>query len=246
MEVPIKKVLWSDAVSSRIEQGPPYFLQRASLRPMLAAKAADFLSLVLAERPDLIVLPAGGLDRPTVEVFKILQSDDRARGIPIVALSRNPSEAASLRQAGCAEVFDMTLPAEDLQTKVASAAGMRLRRHVRYHVVLPVARGRFFSDFLGYSTNLSEGGIGFDTLTRLKQETAVRLRIYRNSEEKPIKVDGRVVAVRANVDTGVGYAIGVEFRGMSDPTQQRLKELFPSDGSVIWGPDPIPGSSPRV
>lgn len=242
----VKKVLWSESVRQRIDQGQPHFLKRASLRPVVAARAADFLALALAEHPDLIVLPSEGLDQPAAAVFKTLRADDRTRGIPIVALSRSSADAALLRQASCTEILDAGIPPEDLQAKVAGAAGMRIRRHVRYQLVLPVARGRFFSDFLGYSTNLSAGGIGFDTLTRLKQETAVHLRIYRNSEEKPIKVDGRVVAVRANVESGVGYAIGVEFKGMSDPIHDRLTELFPSDSSVIWGPDPIPGTTART
>jgi hypothetical protein len=238
MDMPVKKVLWSEPVRSRIDQGQPYFLQRASLKPVLASRAADFLSLALAERPDLIVLPAIGIDRPAIDLLKALRTDDRTRGIPVVALSRGGPEAAALRQSGCAEVFDTDIAADDLQGRIARAAGMHLRRHVRYHVVLPVARGRILSDFLGYSTNLSEGGIGFDTLTRLKQESSVHLRIYRNSEEKPIKVDGRVVTVRPNIGTGVGYAIGMEFRPMPGPIHDRIKELFPGDGSVIWGPDP--------
>ena len=47
-----------------------------------------------------------------------------------------------------------------------------------------------------------------------------------------------MVTVRPNIGTGVGYAIGVQFRGLTDDMNGKIRELFPGDGSVIWGPDP--------
>ena len=137
-----------------------------------------------------------------------------------------------------------SIPVELLQEKIASMLGMRLRKFRRYPVVLPVARGRLIREFLGYSNSVSEGGIGLDTLTRIKSSEHLALRIYRNTEEKPIGVSGRVASVRANIDTGIGYAIGVDFVELNDTDRGRLMELFPHDPSVIWGGDHEPGRGP--
>jgi len=91
---------------------------------------------------------------------------------------------------------------------------------------------------------VSEGGIGFDTLARIKGGEHLALRIYRNTEEKPIAVSGRVASVRANIDTGIGYAVGVEFLEMAETDKERLVELFPRDASVVWGGDPGPERTP--
>ena len=245
-ELPVKKVLWSEAVRSLIEQGQSHFLERSSMRALSASNAGDFVAQALAERPDLVVLPPGGLEQPAVWICQKLRGDDRTRGIPILAICRGAGDAEMLRASGCVDVVDQGLePPQALQDRIARAAGMRLRRHRRYRVVVPVARGRFISDFLGYSTNLSEGGVGFDTLTRLRANAAVFLRLYQTGDERPIKVRSRIVSVRPNTETGVGFATGVEFQGLKDADHDRLVRMFPQDSTVIWGPDP-PGSPVRA
>jgi hypothetical protein len=125
-----------------------------------------------------------------------------------------------------------------LQERIALALGLRLRRHPRFPVVLPVARGRIFHEFLGYSNEISEAGMGFDTIARIRSGDQLNLKIYRNTEEKPIGVTGRVCGVRPNIDTGAGYAVGVEFMRLASLDRQRLLELFPTDSCVTWGSDP--------
>jgi hypothetical protein len=121
---------------------------------------------------------------------------------------------------------------------------MKLRRHPRYPVVLPVARGRIFHEFLGYSSALSEGGMGFDTITRIRGGDNLPLRIYRNTDERPINVLGRVCGVRTNIDTGVGYAVGVEFLRLGAADHSRLCELLPAEPCVTWSGDNPEGSRP--
>ena len=87
--------------------------------------------------------------------------------------------------------------------------------------------------------------MGFETLSRVKKDECLPLRIYRNTEEKPIVVTGRVRGVRPNIDTGLGYAVGVEFQRLREVDRDRLIELFPADSTVIWGEDPPPSSSPE-
>ena len=183
-------------------------------------------------------------DMGAPELCRRIRQDDRTRGIPVLALASDDTQEFLFKEAGCTEVLPASIPAALLQEKIAAMLGMRLRRHARYPVVLPVARGRFIREFLGYSNAVSEGGMGFDTLARIKGGEHLALRIYRNTEEKPIAVGGRVASVRANIDTGIGYAVGVEFLEMAERDKERLVELFPRDPSVVWGDDPGPERAP--
>jgi CheY-like chemotaxis protein len=240
----VKQVLWSEAVRDRIDRGRPQFLARASLKALSAGGASILLDVAATDRPDLIVLSPESSDMGAPELCRRIRQDDRTRHIPILALASDDTQEFLFKEAGCTEVVRASIPAELLQEKIASMLGMRLRKHPRYPVVLPVARGRFLREFLGYSNAVSEGGMGFDTLARIKRGEHLALRIYRNTEEKPIAASGRVASVRANIDTGIGYAVGVEFMEMAETDKERLVELFPRDGSVVWGGDPGPERTP--
>jgi CheY-like chemotaxis protein len=235
--VALKKILWSESIRSRVESGRSDFLARASVRALCAVNAAVFFDLAESERPDLIVLPADPLDLPAVEICRRIRSDERTRSIPILALAPRGEEMKRLAVAGCDEVLDQETPVQDLQEKIASVLGVKLRRFVRYPIVLPVARGRIFHEFLGYTSQLSEGGMGFETISRVRSGEYLPLRIYRNTEEKPIGVTGRVAAVRPNIETGVGYAVGIEFLRLATTDRLRLVDLFPRDPSLSWTSD---------
>lgn len=239
----VKQVLWSASIRDRIDSGQPHFLARASLKAVSAGPAPVLLDVAATDRPDLIVLASETSGLPAPEICRRIRQDERTRDIPILALASDDTQEFLLREAGCTEVVRASISSSLLQEKIATMLGMRLRKFPRYPVVLPVARGRFIREFLGYSNAVSEGGMGFDTLARIRSGEHLALRIYRNTEEKPISVAGKVASVRANIDTGIGYAVGVEFVDLADRDKERLLELIPADKSVIWGGDPDPGRS---
>jgi CheY-like chemotaxis protein len=243
--VPVKKVLWSEGIRARIDQGKPYFLERASLTALSAGKASVLLDAAANDQPDLIVLPSEPLEMTAAEVCRRLRDDPRTHRIPVLAILPSQNGRDDLRRAGCTEILDTGVEPQALQEAIAAMIGVRLRRHMRYPVVLPVARGRVFREFLGYSNMVSEGGLGFETLARVRVEERLSLRIYRNTEERPIVAASRVAGVRPNIDTGVGYAVGVEFLDLAPDDRSRLLELFPRDPGVTWsGDDPTGARSP--
>jgi CheY-like chemotaxis protein len=233
--LPVKKILWSESIRSKVEAGGPRFLSRTSVKAFSASEYSQFLEIVAQEQIDLILLEADATDLPAVEICRRLSNDGTTRSIPILVLSGNGHDIEILQEAGCAGVIGAGTSPEALQQRIAEALGMRLRRHPRYPVVLPVARGRLFHEFLGYSNSLSEGGMGFDTIVRVREGDQLPFRLYRNSEEKPIGVTGRVCGVRPNLETGVGYTVGVEFLRLSTSDRGRLAELFPPEPCVTWG-----------
>jgi CheY-like chemotaxis protein len=238
-----KRVVWSEQVRARVESGPANFTHRASMESITADGLDAFLRLVVSEPTDLVVLDLESPDLPALEACQRLRSDRRTARVPVLVLAAGASDAESLTQSGCNEVIPAGIEPRVLQEKIAGALGLRLRRHPRFPVVLPVARGRIFHEFLGYSNSLSEAGMGFDTIARIRSGDELNLKIYRSTEEKPISVAGRVCGVRPNMDTGVGYAVGVEFVRLASPDKQRLVDLFPQEPCVTWGSD-APGDAP--
>jgi CheY-like chemotaxis protein len=232
-----KRVVWSDRVRGRVESGPSSFTQRASLETRAAGAFEALLAMVANEPTDLVVLDAFTGTAPAEDACRRLRADPRTAGIPILVLAADGADPESLQRAGCNEVIPEALEPRLIQEKIAGALGLRLRRHPRFPVVLPVARGRIFHEFLGYSNSLSESGMGFDTIARIRGGDELSLKIYRSTEEKPIAVSGRVCGVRPNIDTGVGYTVGIEFVRLATDDRRRLVELFPSDGCVTWGSD---------
>jgi len=139
----------------------------------------SLLELVVSEPTDLIVLELGSAELPAVEACLRLRADRRTARIPVLVLASEAADAEALTQSGCNEVIPAGIEPRILQEKIAGALGLRLRRHPRFPVVLPVARGRIFHEFLGYSNSLSEAGMGFDTLARIRSGDELNLKIYR-------------------------------------------------------------------
>lgn len=232
-----KTILWTRTVRARIEAGRPRFLSRSSLRALSAGSARTLLEAAASELPDLIVLSDDLPEMSASDILRRLRGDERTRGIPILVVARPDRTDGTLRREGDVRILEHEVTPEVLQESIVTSLGLRVRQYERYPVVLPVERGRFFREFLGYSNSMSEGGMGFETLSRLRGNDMLPLRIYRNSEEKPIAAVGRVRGVRPNLETGSGYSVGVEFHRMSRADRGRLLELFPSDSCVVWGPD---------
>ena len=232
-----KTILWTRSVSARIDTGRSRFLSRASLRALSASSARTLLEAAASEVPDLIVLSDDLPEMSASDIVRKLRGDQRTRGIPIIVLAQPERGGGSLRREEDIRILEHDVTPEILQESIVTSLGLKLRQYERYPVVLPVERGRIFREFLGYSNSMSEGGMGFETLSRIRDDQMLPLRIYRNSEEKPISAVGRVRGVRPNIETGNGYSIGVEFYRMSRGDRDRLLELFPSDSCVVWGPD---------
>jgi CheY-like chemotaxis protein len=238
-----KRLIWSDRARGRIESGSSRFTSRACLEPRTVRTLGEFVESVGSERPDLVVLDLESSELPAAAACERLRADGRTAAVPVLILAGETSGEALPAIDRC-EILPADIDPVAIQERIASALGLRLRRHPRYPVVLPVARGRIFHEFLGYSNEISEAGMGFDTIARIRSGDRLDLKIYRSTEEKPIGVTGRVCGVRPNIDTGVGYAVGVEFMRLATVDKQRLVDLFPEDPCVTWGSDPPGTESP--
>ncbi len=227
--MPKRKIIWGDLIRRRVEAGQSGFLARTSLDATVAPEVAFLIETAAREPVDLVVVDGASTSLPAVSVCRQLRRDERTRSITLLAVALDPAQAEILRRAGCDEVLPADIEPAALQQRIAHTLGMRLRRHRRYNVVLPVGRGRLIHEFLGYSKSLSEGGMGLETSVSLRGGDHLPLRLYRNTEESPILVLGRICSVRSNIDTGTGLAVGVEFCRLDINDRRRILELFPGE-----------------
>ena len=233
-----RKVLCSELILARISAGGTGFLDRSGLEAHVIGTLDALLASIAAGPPDMVALDGASPDLPVLPACRRILADERTRSIPILAVAADATQAELLQQAGCTDVLPREVDSIDLQERIVRALGMRLRRHDRFPVVLPVARGRIFHEFLGFSNTLSEGGMGFETSIHLRGGEHLPLRLYRSTGEDPIHVLGRVCAVRPLIDGGIGYFIGVEFSRLEMEDRRRLLELFPP-------PEPRPARIPE-
>jgi two-component system, cell cycle response regulator DivK len=79
-------------------------LERAGMRTLSAATAADGLALAVEHRPDVVLMDLRLPDLDGDEAARRLAADERTAGIPVVALTALRSEDAErwLRDAGFA------------------------------------------------------------------------------------------------------------------------------------------------
>jgi CheY-like chemotaxis protein len=237
-----KRVLWSEGVGARVESRPGHFMSRTSIEVRCVSSLTVFLEVATKDCPDLIVIDAASTDMQAASTCTQLRRDDRTRNVPILVLAAPGEEREAVLRAGCTTVIDSDIDPQPLQEQIAAALGIQLRRYPRYPIVLPVGRGRIFHEFLGYSNSLSLGGMGFDTITRIRAGDLHPLRIYRSTEERPIGVVGRICGVRPNSATGLGYTVGVAFNRLSDTDRTRLQDLFPAGSATATPADAAPGA----
>lgn len=241
-----KKVLWSHAVQSCVEGEGTNFMARAAITSLAVDTLSVFLECAMKDQPDLIVLDAASVDLPVLTICHTIRSDERTRKIPILAFGSPDVNDDSLLRTGVTDVISRDTEPDLLHHRIAGSLRMKLRRYPRYPIVLPVARGRIFHEFLGYSSALSEGGMGFDTVSHVRGGGSLPLRIYRNADERPINVLGGIRGVRPNNDTGVGYAVGVEFLRLGAADHSRLCELLAAEPCVTWSGDHPADSRPPL
>ena len=133
-----KRVVWSEQVRRRVESGPGNFTHRASMETATADGLESLLGLVGSEPTDLVVLDLGSPELPAVEACLRLRADRRTARVPVLVLAGGETDAEALSQSGCNEVIPAGIDPRILQEKIAGALGLRLRRHPRFPVVLPV------------------------------------------------------------------------------------------------------------
>ena len=237
-----RRLVWSERARSYIEAGASTFTARSSLETRTVHTLGELLQSLERERVELVVLDLESPQLPAGAACERVRAEPRTAAVPIVVLAPAGADPEIIQALDCNQVIPAHLAPQAIQEKLAATLGMRLRRHPRFPVVLPVARGRIFHEFLGYSHEISESGMGFETIVRIRGGEQLNLKIYRSTDEKPISATGRVCGVRPNIDTGIGYAVGVEFVRLGTGDKRRLVELFPADPCVTWGSEGPPDS----
>ncbi|HET6373980.1 MAG TPA: response regulator, partial [Candidatus Polarisedimenticolia bacterium] len=155
--------------------------ERAACEVVRAVTGSEALRLLTDRAPRLILLDAETLGMPAEEACRRIREISACRKIPVLVVTpkRSTVEAATLAQAGCTEAVAGRVTAEGLLDRVMSHLEITRRVHVRTRVSLEVMVGVSGERLatLGYSSDISEGGMRVDVTEPLEAGATVDLSL---------------------------------------------------------------------
>ncbi len=110
----------------------------------------------------------------------------------------------------------------DKEKKAGSAADKNQRASERIHIRIPVYVHTENSIYMDYSVDISEGGIGVESLEPLEKGKRVNLTLYF-SHDNQLKTDAEVAwSAKENINKTVGFC----FKDLSPDTKDQLINLI--------------------
>ncbi|MBI2191862.1 MAG: PilZ domain-containing protein [Planctomycetes bacterium] len=190
------------------------------------ATADDVSHLYMKYRPDLVVMSIVSTGKGGLQLLKELKQvhpDIR------VLMTFNPTKGAFLvsktMESGAAGYIRKPFKSEEVLEKLArvkesagGAAGVRKRKAARLEKVLMVRykaiqkgiMGLFAKEVIGFSEDISTGGLGLKTSVAHAEGDNLRMAIQLPNSKKPVKAEG-VIRRAKSILKGQSYSVGVEF-----------------------------------
>ncbi len=228
MDQPFRKsIVLSDDVNRALSQ-EDCFIHRAGFQLRVAKTGEEILDLVRREIPDALMMNyyLAGLKGDEV-CGTLRRSVPGSLPILIVGPTSPPEIAGSCRQAGCDEYVASPAGPNVLLQCLAGALGLQFRLHTRVQAVISLSFGRIISEFLGYSKDISEGGILIETNLEMTRGRRLHLRIYLDDQERPISARATVLRVDRASDEDQ-YLLGLQFQPMDPGAAARLRDYIRS------------------
>jgi CheY-like chemotaxis protein len=222
-----KSIVLSDDVNRALSQ-EDCFIHRSGFQLRVGKTGEEILDLVRREIPDALIMNYYLAGLKGDEVCRALR-----RSIPgtlpilIVGPASPPEIAESCRQAGCDEYIASPARPNVLLQRLALALGLQFRLHTRVQAVISLSFGRIISEFLGYSKDISEGGILVETNMEIAPGRRLHVRIYLDDQERPISARATVLRVDRATDEDQ-YFLGLRFQALDPGAASRLKDYIRS------------------
>ena len=186
-------------------------LRQAGHRPIEAARTADLLGSVDAERDgvDLLLLDLGLAAGDGVSLVRRVR--DHAGALPIIVLSGSIASADDVRGLAALGVTDYVNEHLDTQHILPSLApylfpdSFNRRSSPRVVLGIPVSY-RFDNSIAGALTlNIAQGGLAVRTMTPLAVSAEVRARFRLPGSDHEIDADSRVVWSDRRIGMGLQF-----------------------------------------
>jgi len=192
------KILLVDDVKVFLEFERPFF-ERAGCEVLTAATGPEALRIVRDENPHIVLLDYEMPGMNGDEVCRRIKADPERSHIPVLLVTSHRSDAVieKCRRAGCTDVLVKPVAGKDLLEKVVRILQIPYRVHLRTRVTMEVSLGVSGDSIavLGYSENISEGGMLIETLEPPDPEAKVLVSFTLPSPEQVIRTNAEVIRV---------------------------------------------------
>jgi uncharacterized protein (TIGR02266 family) len=212
------KVLLVDDVRVFLEFERPFF-ERSGCEILTATSGTEALRLVKEQKPHIVLLDYEMPGMNGDEVCRRIKEDESTRHIPVLIVTshKEPSVLERCRQAGCTDLVLKPVTGRDLLEKVIKILQIPYRVHMRTRVNLEVAMGLSGEavSVLGYSSDLSEGGMLVETVEPIEAGTKVGISFKLQGRQVELRTVGEVLRVTVLRSQGM-FGVAVKF-GENDP-----------------------------
>ena len=218
-----KEILLSNGIYrtlARVES----FLLRDRLLLRTGRSGREILHQAKRAMPDAILLEYALSDLSAPEICIALKKFTASRRPPIIIVAgpaRQRDIADECLAAGCDRYITSRRSPTRILTEISQALHLRARRHRRHPATIPVAVGRVASEFLGYTRDVSEGGVLVESAMTLERGKKVRLRLFLTDGDPPLITDAIVRRSTAGPEDDLQY-LGLELFDMDGVSEKRF------------------------
>jgi len=217
------KVLLVDDVRLFLEFERSFF-ERAGCEILCATSGEEALKLTREEKPHILLLDYEMPDLMGDEVCRRIKENPETRHVPVLMVTSHRTEEVRERclDAGCTDFLSKPVSGRELLDKVVKILEIPYRIHLRtrVHMEVEIAGGDEIS-LIGYSEDLSEGGLLVETLEPLEPGTEVKISFKLPGDTTPFVAGATVVRVGRN-RTGDRYAIALNYSSPEPTLVERL------------------------
>jgi len=208
------KVLLVDDVRVFLEFERPFF-ERSGCEILTATSGTEALRLVKEQKPHIVLLDYEMPGMNGDEVCRRIKEDPATRHIPVLIVTshKEPSVLEKCRRAGCTDFVVKPVTGRDLLEKVVKLLQIPYRVHVRTRVNIEVSMGVTGEavSVLGYSSDLSEGGMMVETVEPIDTGAKVGVVFKLSGLNEEIRATAEVVRVTLLRSQGM-FGVALRFK----------------------------------
>lgn len=219
------KVLLVDDVRLFIEFERPFF-ERAGCSILTASSGEDALRIVNEEKPHIVLLDYEMPGMMGDEVCRRIKESEATRHVPVLIVTSHRSQEIMGRclKAGCTDFVTKPVSGRELLDKVVKILAIPYRVHLRTRVSMEVALGtaKESISLIGYSEDISEGGLLVEALEPIEPGTQVTLSFMLPGSTKPFELRAEVVRLTKLKDRGQ-FGVGLRYVSPDPATIEKLR-----------------------
>lgn len=200
------------------------FLRRTDCTILKALNGLEALRLAKSEKPDIVFLD---LEMPVmngIECCRFIKSDNELKHIPIVIVTASEKESECYK-AGCNSYVRKPIDEDRFFSEIQKFVKVLVRKDPRIEVELPVNATFKGTKTQGTATNISRGGLLFETKEPFAVGTKLTIDFCFPGDKEKIKAKAMVVRVTKARTAELG-GIGISFMELIEKHQSAIESFI--------------------